>query len=183
MDFREISEFLRDFSAYIITIAVVIFILMFVVSPQPIAGNSMVPTLKEGDVVLVSKFTYRFAKIKRNEIVAVTVNGKSYVKRVIGLPGEDIKMLKNRLYINDIPYTESFLKEGVETSGFTLDDVCKEGECPNGVIPEDKYLVLGDNRPESEDSRTKTFGLVDKKQIQGQVIFRMWPIQSFGTVK
>lgn len=183
MDFREISEFLRDFSAYIITAVIVIFILMFVVSFQPIAGNSMVPTLKEGDVVLVSKFTYHFSKVKRNEIVYVTVNGKSYVKRVIGLPGEDIKFLKNRLYIDDVPYTEDFLKSGVETSGFTLDDVCKEGECPDGVIPEGKYLVLGDNRPESEDSRTKTFGLVDKSQIQGQIIFRIWPLQSFGKVQ
>ncbi len=183
MDLREIKEFLRDCWAYIVTIGIVVIVLMFVVSFQPIAGNSMFPTLEEGNVVLVSKFSYYIAKPKRNEIVTVKVNGKSYVKRIIGLPGEDIKFIKNILYINDQPYKEDFLKEGIETSGFTLEDICHENECPNNVIPEDKYLVLGDNRPESEDSRTSTFGLVSKEQIKGQVFFRMWPITSIGGVK
>lgn len=183
MDLREIKEFLRDCSIYLITIGILLIVLIFIVTFQPIAGNSMVPTLEEGNVVLVSKFSYHFSKIKRNDIVTLKVNGKSYVKRVIGLPGEDIKYLKNVLYINDEPFTEEFLGAEIETSGFTLEDVCKEDECPDGVIPEDKYLVLGDNRPESEDSRTKTFGLVSKDQIKGKVFFRAWPISSFGKVK
>lgn len=183
MDLREVKEFLRDFSIFFITVGVLIIVFMFIVSFQPIAGNSMVPTLEEGNVVLVSKFSYLFGYIKRNDIVTLKVNGKSYVKRVIGLPGEDIKYLKNVLYINDSPFTENFLKEGIETSGFTLDDVCKENECPDGKIPKDKYLVLGDNRPESEDSRTKTFGLVSKKQIKGKVFFKIWPINNMGKVQ
>lgn len=183
MDLREVKEFFRDCWAYIITIGIVVIILMFIVSFQPIAGNSMYPTLEEGNVVLVSKFNYFFIKPKRNEIVTVKVNGKSYVKRIVGLPGEDIKYLKNILYINDEPYKEDFLAEGIETSGFTLADVCHENECPDGVIPEGKYLVMGDNRPESEDSRTPSFGLVSKDQIKGQVFFRVWPIGSFGGVK
>lgn len=182
MDLREIKEFLRDCSIYIITIAIVVIVLVFIVSFQPIAGNSMYPTLQEGDVVVLSKFSYNISKVKRNDIVVVNVNGKSYVKRVIGLPGEDIKYLKNVLYINGDPYTENFLGDDIETSGFTLDDVCKENECPDGVIPEDKYLVLGDNRPESEDSRTNTFGLVEKKQIKGKAILRIWPINSLGKI-
>ena len=182
-DFREIKEFLRDCSIYIITILCIAVVFIFVVSFQPIAGNSMFPTLQEGNVVLVSKFSYHFIKIKRNDIVTVTVNGKSYVKRVVGLPGEDIKFLKNILYINGDPYTEDYIKEGVKTSGFTLEDVCKENECPDGVIPEGKYLVLGDNRPESEDSRTRSFGLVSKEQIKGEVFFRIWPLGSFGKVR
>ena len=68
MDFREISEFFRDVSIYIITFLVIAIIFVFVISLQPIAGNSMVPTLEEGDVVLVSKFSYRFFKIQRNDI-------------------------------------------------------------------------------------------------------------------
>ncbi len=180
MDTREIKEFLRDCSIYIITFAIIAFVLIFVVAFHPISGNSMYPTLEEGNVVLVSKFSYLFTDVKRNDIVALKVNGKSYVKRVIGLPGEDIKFLKNILYINGQPYTENFLDEGVETSGFTLDDVCKVGECPNGVIPEGKYLVLGDNRPESEDSRTATFGLVEKSDIKGKIFFRIWPLSNIG---
>jgi len=182
-DFREIKEFLRDCSIYIITILCIAVVFIFVVSFQPIAGNSMHPTLKEGNVVLVSKFSYKFIKIKRNDIVTVTVNGKSYVKRVVGLPGEDIKFMKNILYINDQPFTEDYLSKDIKTSGFTLEDICKKDECPDGKIPDDKYLVLGDNRPESEDSRTKTFGLVSKKQIKGEVFFRVWPLDSFGKVR
>lgn len=182
MDLREIKEFLRDAGIYIITIAVLAFILVFVVSFQPIAGNSMYPNLEEGNVVVVSKFSYNFIKPKRNDIVVAKVNGKLYVKRVIGLPGEDIKYLKNVLYINDQPYKEDFLGEGIETSGFTLDDICKEGECPDGKIPEGKYLLMGDNRPESEDSRTSTFGLVEKGNIKGRVLFRVWPLSSFGKI-
>lgn len=183
MDLREIKEFFRDCAIYLVTFGIMAFILVFIVSFQPIAGNSMVPTLNEGNVVLVFKPAYLFGDIKRNEIVTLNVNGKSYVKRVIGLPGEDIKYLKNVLYIDDQPYEETFLGDDVETSGFTLEDICKENECPDGKIPENKYLVMGDNRPESEDSRTSTFGLVDKKQIKGKVFFKIWPLNDFGNVK
>jgi signal peptidase I len=143
----------------------------------------MVPTLEEGNVVLVSKFSYKISDIKRNDIVTLVVNKKSYVKRVIGLPGEDIKYLKNILYINDDPYTEDFLGKNIETSGFTLEDICKKDECPDGVIPEGKYLVLGDNRPESEDSRTPSFGLVSEKQIKGKVFLRVWPLTKISKIK
>ena len=182
MDLREVSEFFRDFSIYLITFLVLIVVLVFIVSFQPIAGNSMYPNLEEGDVVLVSKFSYHIFDIKRNDVVTLKVDGKSYVKRVIGLPGEDIKYLKNVLYINDNPFIESFLSKGTVTSGFTLDDVCKENECPDGKIPSDKYLVLGDNREESLDSRTKSFGLVDKSEITGKVFLKIWPLNEIGTV-
>lgn len=181
-DTREIKEFLRDASIYIIGILIILIVLVFIVSFQPIAGNSMVPTLEEGNVVLVSKLSYLFKDIERNEIVTLKVNGKSYVKRVIGLPGEEIKYLKNILYIDDVPFNETFLGENIKTSGFTMDDICKENECPDGKIPEDKYLVLGDNRPESEDSRTPSFGLVKKSDIKGKVFFRIWPLNKIGKI-
>ena len=75
-----------------------------------------------------------------------------------------------------------FLEKDIVTSGFTLDDICKENECPDGVIPKDKYLVLGDNRPESDDSRNESFGLVDKSELKGKVFFRVWPLGKFGKV-
>jgi signal peptidase I len=178
MDLREIREFLRDCAIYIIIFAIIAFIFTFIISLQPVAGNSMVPTLDEGDAIAVSKLSYKFGSVQRNDIVIIKKNGKSYVKRVIGLPGESIKYIKSILYIDDVPYTENFLDDDVETSGFTLDDICKENECPDGIIPEGKYLVLGDNRPESEDSRD--FGLVDKTEIKGKVLFKIWPLSSFG---
>lgn len=178
-DFREISEFLRDASKYIIAIIAIIIIFTFIVAFQTVAGNSMNPTLKEGEILLISKFSKNY---ERNQIVTVIVNGKSYVKRIIGLPGEKVEYMKDVLYINGTGYKETFLNDNVKTNNFLFVDICKEEDCPDGVIPEDMYLVLGDNRPESEDSRTPEFGLVKKSQIKGKVFFRIWPITSFGGI-
>ncbi len=183
MDFREIKEFFRDISLYVISFAIILIIFVFIVSFQPIAGNSMTPTIEEGDVVLVSKLSYMFSDIERNDIVTLKINKKSYVKRVIGLPGENIAYLKNILYINGEAYKENFLEEDIETSGFTFEDICSKEKCPEQVIPNDMYLVMGDNRPESEDSRTPEFGLVKKSNIKGKVFLRIWPINKIGTVK
>lgn len=182
MDLREVTEFFNDFSKYIITIVIMILIFTFVIAFQPIAGNSMFPTLEEGNVVLLSRLSSRFGDFERNEIVSLKSDGKSFVKRIIGLPGESVDYLNGVLYINDEGFDETFLSDDIVTSNFLFEDICSKEECPEGVIPDDMYLVLGDNRPESEDSRTTTFGLVEKKQIQGKVFFRVWPIQDFGNV-
>ncbi|MDD2207862.1 MAG: signal peptidase I [Bacilli bacterium] len=183
MDFREIKEFFRDFLGYIIILVVIIILFVFIISVQPVAGNSMHPTLKEGDLVVVSKLLYNLGSPKRNDIVNVKDDlGKSYVKRIIGLPGERIEYLDNILYINEQPYTEAFITE-IETKNFLFVDICSIEDCPEGVIPKDKYLVLGDNRPESVDSRTPEFGLRDKSDIQGEVALKIWPFSEFGRIK
>ncbi len=183
MDLREIKEFIRDFSIYFITLFIIVFVLVFIVSFRPIAGNSMLPSLNDGDITLVSKLSYLFSEPKRNDIVVVKVEGKYYVKRIVGLPGEDISYLKNVLYINNMPYKEGFLKKGTITTGFVMKDICKKGECIDNKIPEDKYLLLGDNREESLDSRSPDFGLVSIKDIKGKVFLRVFPISNFGKVK
>lgn len=177
-DWREISEFFRDFGKYIIIILVMILIFTFVVVFQPVAGNSMSPTLKEGDILLVSKLS---KNLQRNEIVTVMVNDKSFVKRVVGLPGEKIEYMNGVLYVDGTGYREDFLN-GVKTNNFLFVDICDEEKCPDGVIPEDMYLVLGDNRPESQDSRDPKFGLVSKKQVIGKALFRVWPVTKMGGV-
>jgi signal peptidase I len=185
MDLRDVTEFLRDAGKYIIILVVIVFIFTFVVAFQPVAGNSMIPTMEEADVVLVSKFAYKFSSIKRNEVVIVKgTDGKSYIKRVIGLPGEEIHYLDNILYINGEPFRETFLGDGIETGNFLFVDICNEEDCPDGVIPEGKYLLLGDNRPESDDSRNqKVFGgLRSKKDIKGKVFFRIWPLNRLGKI-
>ena len=173
-DLREVVEFFRDIMWYVIVFAIIIFVLTFIIGVQTVAGNSMVPTLKDGQPVLVSRL---HKNIKRNEIVVLNHDGKSYVKRVIGLPGEKVDYMDNILYINDEPFKETYLNDKVETYNFLFKDVCDE-KCPNGVIPDNKYLVMGDNRPESIDSRDTTFGLVDKKDIKGKVFFSIFPFKS-----
>ena len=177
MDLREVTEFLRDFAGYIITALIIIIVFTFIVAFHPVAGNSMSPTLEEGQVVIVSKFSKNF---QRNEIVILKKDSKSYVKRIVGLPKERIDHINGILYVNNTPFKETFLNEDVVTSSFLFEDVCSLNDCPNGVIPDDMYLVLGDNRPDSVDSRS--FGLVNKKEIKGKVIFKIWPITNIGTV-
>ena len=182
MDFREIIEFIKDMLGYILTFLFIIVLFAFVISFQPV--NSMYPTLKEGDFVIVSKLFYNIGKPKRNEIVNVIDDlGKSYVKRVIGLPGETIKYLDNILFINDIPSQENFLLNEIITSNFLFEDICSIEDCPEGIIPEGKYLLLGDNRGESVDSRTIDFGLRDENDIKGQVILKIWPFNEFGKIE
>lgn len=182
MDLREVTEFLKDCLGYIITIGILIFVFVFIIAINPVAGNSMSPTLEDGDLTLVSKFSYYFKMIERNQIVVIKKNNKSYVKRVVGLPGEEIHYLDGILYVNGKAYKETFLKDGVKTSSFMFEDICDINDCPDGRIPKGMYLVLGDNRPESKDSRDSEIGLIKKKEIKGQVFFRLFPFSNFGKV-
>lgn len=184
MDLREVTEFLRDAGKYIISLAVLVVIFIFIITFQPVAGNSMHPTLEEGNVIVVSKLAYKLGSPKRNEIAVVKdSNNKSFVKRIIGLPGEKIDYLNGVLYINDKPYKETFISDTVKTHNFLFEDICSLEDCPDGIIPEDMYMVLGDNRPESVDSRDPDFGLLTKKQIKGKMLFRIWPLNKIGGVK
>ena len=178
MDFREITEFFKDFMGYIIFILVLIIIFTFIIGFHPIAGNSMVPNLEEGDVLLVSKLHPNLIDVKRKQIVVIKKDHKSYIKRIIGLPSENVYVKDNKLYINDKEYTESYLDKDIENRDFTFEEICDIDECPNGVIPKDMYLVLGDNRENSEDSRS--FGLISKKEIKGLAFFGIWPLNSIG---
>ena len=182
MDLREVTEFLKDTAGYIIFLGVMIIIFTFIIAFQPVAGNSMAPTLEDGQITLVSKFAYFVNTPKRNEVVVLKKNKKSYVKRIVGLPGESVKYLNGLLYINDKPFKETFLSSDVLTYNFLFEDICSLEECPDGVIPKNKYLVLGDNRPESIDSRDNTFGLVDKSEIKGRIFFKIFPFNNMGGV-
>ena len=182
MDLRDIKEFFRDFIGYIITFAIIIVIFTFIVAFHPIAGNSMVPTLEEGNIVVVNKFYKHLFDLKRNQIVIVKKDSKTYIKRVIGLPGENIYFKKNTLYIKDKGFKEEFLANDVTTYDYKLTDYCGEELCKDGKIPKDYYFVLGDNRNDSKDSRSVSFGLVHKDEIEGLVIFKMWPIKDVGRV-
>lgn len=182
MDLRDIKEFLRDCWSYILTFAIIVFIFTFIVAFHPVAGNSMTPTLEEGNIVLVSKFSHRLFKLKRNQIVIVKKESKTYIKRIVGLPNENISYLNDILYIDGKAYKESFLEEEIVTNNFLFEDICDTNACPDKKIPEGYYLVLGDNRMDSEDSRDPDFGLVKKSEIKGVVMFNIWPVNSFKKI-
>lgn len=178
MDWLDIKEFLSDIIKYIIFIVVILVIAVYVVGLQQIVGPSMTPTLRNGDIVILDKLSYRFSEIKRDDIVALYyANTKFLVKRVVGLPGETVEFKDNKLYINGKYYEEKYLGDDIVTDNFSLE------ELNYTTIPDDMYLVLGDNRGDSMDSRDSDVGLIPKKDIYGKVRFKIWPINEFKYVK
>ena len=168
MDFRDIVEFFKDAFKYIAVVIVVLLLFIFVMGLQQIVGPSMEPNLKEGDILIVNKLLYHIGKIKRNDIVVITEEEKYMVKRVVGLPGEHIEYKDNYVYVDGEKYRETFIDtEKVKTEDFKLEDLGYD------KIPDGMYLVLGDNRENSKDSRD--YGLVPKKQIVGKAWLRIWP--------
>ena len=114
--------------------------------------------------------------IARGDVIVFEHEGlKNLVKRVIGLPGEYIEYNDNTLLVNGVGYKEPYIKNGIITDNFNLKDIGYE------QIPEGYYLVLGDNRPDSMDSRD--IGLISKEQIIGKVGLRIYPFNAFKLVR
>ena len=155
---------------YLIIIIAVVFIRTFIITPVRVTGNSMYPNYKDGDIMILKKFDN---SIDRMEIVVLKYNGEKLIKRVIGLPGEYIEFKDNELFVNESKVDD--VKLEVSTGDFTLNDLGYD------IIPEDYYLVLGDNRPISQDSRM--IGLISKKNILGTTDFRIWPLNKIGIIK
>lgn len=160
----------KELLPYIIIIVCVILIRTFLITPVRVKGTSMVPTLKDREIMLLNKWDRSY---ERFDIVVLNYNKSKLIKRVIGVPGEHIKYKDNKLYINGKYVKEPF--QHAKTDDFLLEEVGYDR------IPKGYYLVLGDNRGNSVDGRT--FGLVLKKDILGTTRFTLFPFQRFGFVK
>ncbi len=158
---------------YILIVVVVLAIKAWVITPVRVNGSSMYPTLHEKDIMLLDKLYYRFHEIKRFDIVVVDEKGTYLIKRVIGLPGEHIVYKKNTLYVNGKKIKE--VVKNLETEDFDSVTLGKE------KIPNNQYLVLGDNRNNSTDSRV--LGFIPKEKILGKTDFILLPFDRFGTKK
>lgn len=167
------KNIIKEVLPYILILGGVILIRSFIITPVIVSGNSMKPNLHNGEVLLEKKIGYNSSSIKRFDIVVIKTGNEEIIKRIIGMPGEHISYKNNKLYINDKIVKETFNFRNTED--FNLEEVCN---CTS--IPEGKYLVLGDNRPISKDSRT--IGLVDEKDILGKAVYRIWPISKFGSI-
>lgn len=172
MDWLSIREFLLDSIKFIIVIFVVLILFLYVVSITQVVGNSMYPTLQDQEVLVLNKAIYRFRDVKRGDIISLSYADTKYlIKRVVGVPGDTVEFRNNTLYINGAVYEEDYLEEDVVTNDFSLQDIGYD------VIPEDMYLVLGDNRQNSMDGRD--IGLIKKSDIIGKIALRFWPINRF----
>ena len=167
------KNFIKESVPYIIIIVVVVLIRTFIATPVIVSGDSMKPNLHDGEMLIVRKIGYNSSSIERFDIVVVKEGEDEIIKRVIGLPGEHISYKSNMLFVNGKLVEQDY--KFYDTVDFNLEEICT---CSS--IPEGKYLVLGDNRPVSKDSRT--IGLIDEKDIFGEAIFRIWPISKLGGV-
>lgn len=157
---------------YIIIILVVLFIKAFIVTPIKVNGESMYPTLEEGDIMILNKTAYYFNKPERFDIVVVNMPDEYLIKRVIGLPGEHIEYKNNTLYVDGKRVKENF-KHGV-TANFNIEELGSD------TIPLNTYLVLGDNRENSLDSRE--LGFIREDQLLGRTSLIILPFNRFGSV-
>lgn len=163
--------------ALAIGIIIFVFVRAFFFSNYVVEGESMQPTLEEGNKLVVNKIGFEASDLKRFDVIVFHANQKEdYVKRIIGLPGDEIKYQDDMLYINGKKVEEPFLEKyraeifgGALTGNFDLEEVTGEQ-----IIPEGKLFVLGDNRRGSWDSRH--FGLISIDQVVGKVNLRYWPL-------
>lgn len=160
-------KILKEFVPYIIIIVVVGMIRTFLVTPVWVDGDSMNPTLKDRQILILNKFDHSY---ERFEIVVLDFMNDKLIKRVIGLPGDKIEYKNNILYINDKKVDENF--EHKVTPDFSLKDIGYD------VVPDGYYFVVGDNRTNSLDSRT--FGFVKKNDIEGSVKLGLIPFKNLS---
>ncbi len=164
----------KEIMSYVIIIVVVLLIKKFIFTPIRVNGESMYPTLKHNDLMILNEIGYYLNGVERFDVVVVNVNGEKIIKRVIGLPGDKIEYKDNKLYVNDEEVKEDFTHD--DTLDFSVNE-----DLGHEIIPEGYYFVVGDNRDDSLDSRI--IGLVGKKQIMGKTNFIFYPFKRFGNIK
>lgn len=172
----KLKEVLSTSLYFLIVIAISFGIVKFVAQRTEVIGSSMQPTLADGDNLILDKISYRFHEPERFDVVVFPFrdnSGKNYIKRVIGLPGENIRIdLDGNIYINEKLLVESYGKEVIENPGIAA----------NGFeLSDGEYFVMGDNRNDSEDSRFSV-GKVYRKEILGKAWVRIWPFSEIGKV-
>lgn len=153
-------RFIKEVLPYIVILLIVMLIRVYVVTPVIVNGESMSPTLKNNELLLLKKYD---KKIERFDIVVFKYNDSRLIKRVIGLPGDKVEYKDGKLYINDEEMVDPF-------SNITKDFKYI------GVVSENSYFVLGDNRNDSVDSRM--IGSVTKDMLLGSTDFSIWPIKT-----
>ena len=163
-------KYIKELLPYIVVVLLAVAIRTFIITPVQVDGSSMYPTLLDNEILLLKKYDNSY---ERFDIVVFNYNKSRLVKRIIGLPGEYVEYKSNELYIDGEKI------DSVKLDAYTYD--FNLSELGYNKIPDDYYLVLGDNRTNSVDSRM--IGLVNKKDILGTTNFSLFPIKTFGFIK
>ena len=175
---KEAVKEIRDLVIYFaIVLAVSVLIVVFIAQRTVVEGDSMNPTLTNGDNLIVNKITYRFTDPKRFDIVVFPYQHMKhtyYIKRIIGLPGETVYIdPEGNIYINDEILEEDYGKEIIKDAGRASEPI---------TLGDDEYFVMGDNRNDSSDSRNHMVGNVHKKDFIGKIWIRIYPFKEFGII-
>lgn len=172
-----LKEILHDSLFLLAVFIITLMLVKFVGQRTVVVGESMETTLQDGDNLIVDKITYRFRQPERFEIIVfpyIYQDETYYIKRVIGLPGETVRIDENgTIFINDVPLEENYGREVI----------IDPGNAYNGItLGEDQYFVLGDNRNHSSDSRFAAVGIIQGDRIIGRAICRIYPFSKFGSM-
>lgn len=154
-------------------------IYLFIAQPHKVSGLSMFPTMHDGDYIITNKIGYRLNPPQKGQIIVFKnprEESQDFIKRIIGTPGDTVKVENGHVFVNGSQINESYLNSTVVT---TSGSFLKEGE-EISVTP-DHFIVMGDNRLQSSDSRE--WGFVAKDEIIGQAFFRYFPLNSIGLIQ
>lgn len=181
---KRIGHFFLDIIQTVtLALSVFVVIYLFLFQPHQVKGQSMSPSFLNQEFLLTDKISYRFHEPKRGEVVVFKAPETEacaeieceYIKRIVGTPGEIIKIQNGKVFINDTILDESYLSPDSSTrAGHYL----KEGV--ETKIPLGSYILLGDNRSQSRDSRE--FGPIERTAIIGRAFLRYWPLDRLGLV-
>ncbi|MBW3623269.1 MAG: signal peptidase I [Armatimonadetes bacterium] len=162
-------------------VVIFLFVKPFLYEQFSIPSGSMIPTLNIGDRIAVNKYVYRFNPPERGDIIVfkspptARQDEADFVKRLVGMPGDTVDIRQGQVYVNSRPLKESYVYEPNATE--------PEPNYPGSIhfpyrVPKDRYLMLGDNRRDSFDSRV--WGLVEPERIKGKAVLKLWPFSNFG---
>lgn len=168
---RILHSWVRDL---FFSVVVSSFIILFVYQPVKVEGGSMEPGLEDQERIFINKLVYRWENIGRSDIVVFRYPRdprKSFIKRVIGLPGDHVRISFGHVYVNGRLVPEPYVPE----------DFLDTRSYPESIIPANSYFVLGDHRSMSNDSRD--FGPVSRSYIYGKAVFGYWPMEKVGILR
>lgn len=166
-------RWLRDLA---LSVFIALIVILFLYQPVRVEGTSMMPSLVDQERIFINKFSYRFGitDVNRGDTVVFWYPGdtsKSYIKRIVGVPGDKVEISRGRVFVNDQELAEPYVPDEYRDR-VSLDRM---------TVPENEYFVLGDHRSSSNDSRT--WGTVPRRYIYGKAVFSYWPLDRLGTVR
>jgi signal peptidase I len=167
---RELRTWTRDLA---VALGLALVIIIFLYQPVKVEGTSMAPLLSDQERIFINKFVYRFEPIDRGDVVVFWYpldHSKSFIKRVVGLPGENIELRAGHLYVDGKELAEPYVPASY-LDGSSYGPM---------KIPAGNYFVMGDHRDSSNDSRV--FGPVSRPYIYGKAVFAYWPVDHFGSL-